>query len=227
MHYKEIEKYYDNFFEEARTPYEKYRSSDANNRILEAIKGKRGKLLDLGCGNGELVSYLRERLDKSQFRFYGVDLSKVNIRRSKLTETVQSNLEEKLPFKSNSFDVVILQEVIEHLRNRNQIIDEAYRVLKKNGVAVVTCPHKYNLILPLYFLKNVVLHKMQPIEDWLSKRQLHKLMKRQFKNYSLRSHNFFPYHSIMPESLIPLAIKIDKLVQNTPVDRKLIAVGKK
>lgn len=227
MDYKEIEEYYDNFFESDRTPYEKYRSTDANNRILEAIKGKGGKLLDLGCGNGELIDYLMQGLGKGQFHFYGVDLSKVNIKRSKLGEAAQVNLEKRLPFKSESFEVVVLQEIIEHLRNREQVMDEVHRILKKDGVVVVTCPHKYNLIYPLYFVKNVLLHRMQPVEDWLSKRQLHRLMKPRFRSYRLKSHNFFPYHSIMPKALIPLAIKIDKWLQNTPVDRKLIAVGEK
>ncbi len=225
--YKHIESYYDSFFESERTKYESYRSTEAKSRILDAVKGKTGKLLDLGCGNGELVKYLKERLGKNSFKFYGVDLSKVNIKRSGLKKAAQANLESKLPFKDNCFDVVILQEVIEHLRNRKRIVSEIHRVLKKNGVAVITCPHKYSLILPLYILKNTVFHRMQPIEDWLSKKELRDLMSGKFKNYRLCSHNFFPYHSILPESLVPAVAKIDEMIQNTPVDRKLVAVAVK
>ena len=56
--YKEIESYYDNFFEGGRTPYELYRSTDTNNRILNAISSRSGKLLDLGCGNGRNLRFL-------------------------------------------------------------------------------------------------------------------------------------------------------------------------
>ena len=49
---------------------------------------------------------------------------------------------EKLPYKSNKFDLVFLFHVLEHVDNEKKTIDEIYRVLKKGGQLVVSSPYK-------------------------------------------------------------------------------------
>lgn len=45
---------------------------------------------------------------------------------------------QNLPYKDNSFDLVISDQVIEHLENPKKAIEESYRVLKKDGIAIHT-----------------------------------------------------------------------------------------
>ncbi len=47
---------------------------------------------------------------------------------------------EKLPFSSNSFDVVLASEIVEHLWNPHSFFDEAYRVLKADGHLIMSAP---------------------------------------------------------------------------------------
>jgi 2-polyprenyl-3-methyl-5-hydroxy-6-metoxy-1,4-benzoquinol methylase len=47
---------------------------------------------------------------------------------------------EQLAFASNSFDVVIALEVLEHLWNPSTFLDEAYRILKANGHLIIEVP---------------------------------------------------------------------------------------
>ena len=50
---------------------------------------------------------------------------------------------EKIPFESKKFDVVISNQVIEHIRNQQEHIDEMYRVCKKNGLCFIGTPNKW------------------------------------------------------------------------------------
>jgi ubiquinone/menaquinone biosynthesis C-methylase UbiE len=47
-----------------------------------------------------------------------------------------------LPFKSKQFDLIISQQVIEHVGNIEQYIDECYRVLSKDGSVLLEFPHR-------------------------------------------------------------------------------------
>ncbi|MGB9694176.1 MAG: class I SAM-dependent methyltransferase, partial [Fervidobacterium sp.] len=59
---------------------------------------------------------------------------------------------QKLPFESNSFDCVISDQVIEHVRSPKEAIDESYRVLNRNGVAIhTTCFLNYIHCGPIDF----------------------------------------------------------------------------
>lgn len=49
----------------------------------------------------------------------------------------------KLPFKSESFDLVIIEMVLEHVKNPSQIVKEAYRVVKKGGLVYTSIPFVY------------------------------------------------------------------------------------
>ena len=75
---------------------------------------------------------------------------------SKKAEVIDTEYPEvdmqNLPFESNSFDYVISDQVIEHVKNPKKAIDESYRVLKRNGVAIhTTCFLNYIHFDPIDF----------------------------------------------------------------------------
>lgn len=53
----------------------------------------------------------------------------------------------RLPFKDNSFDILVASELVEHIISPAEVINEARRVLKKNGTAVFTTPWLRSLLL--------------------------------------------------------------------------------
>lgn len=118
---------------------------------LKVVRGQR--VLDIGCGRGELVYWAASKGAEST----GIDYSKVAISlakkaQKKYPQKIKSRTNfhhmdaKKLKFPDKSFDLVIMVEVLEHLYPAEQelIFSEATRVLKKNGkVLIHTAPSKW------------------------------------------------------------------------------------
>jgi 2-polyprenyl-3-methyl-5-hydroxy-6-metoxy-1,4-benzoquinol methylase len=119
-----------------------------NNRKLKAKKllnilsnhinlDKKAKILSIGIGSG----FIERHLQLLGYNLTGVDI--VDNRRVKSFPFKLIN-DEKLPFKKNSFNVVISNHVIEHVLNQKKHLSEIKRVLKPNGCAYVATPNKYS-----------------------------------------------------------------------------------
>lgn len=114
---------------------------------------KRGRLLDLGCGNGALTA----RMNDMGISCTGTDFSEsgIQIARSSFPAAVffQSAMEQPLPVEQcGLYDVVIAVEVIEHLLLPRQVFDRAKEALKPGGSFIITTPfHGYwkNLALAM------------------------------------------------------------------------------
>ena len=96
------------------------------------------RVLDLGCGNGELLAYLgRAR----QCSGYGVEIADANVlactRRG--VNVIQLNLEEGLAmFEDQSFDIVLQLDTMQHLRNTERMLRETARV---GRIGIVSFPN--------------------------------------------------------------------------------------
>jgi methionine biosynthesis protein MetW len=99
------------------------------------------KILDIGVGNGDL---LLKASKKAFTKLYGIDVSNQNIKKTKnnikANLSVQ-NIDIKTSFKSNSFDVVTLVAVLEHVFNVNFVLKEVNRILKKGGKIIIEVPN--------------------------------------------------------------------------------------
>ncbi len=97
------------------------------------------RILDLGCGDGTRLGNLKTRAEK-----IGVDINDFAIKKASKNfpdvEFVKVNIE-KLPFKSNSFDLVYSMFVIEHVVSPEKVIKEAVRVLKKGDSFILCAPN--------------------------------------------------------------------------------------
>lgn len=106
------------------------------------------KILDLGCGNG---SFLLELKEKGYKNLSGADISKDNHLPANI-EFKKADFHQGLPYSNNQFDIVFSLEVIEHLENPWQFIDEIHRILKNGGYAIITTPNPDNLASKMLFL---------------------------------------------------------------------------
>ena len=96
------------------------------------------KVLDLGCGDGELLNYLKK---EKNITGYGIEKDPDNWLKSLKTgiNVLQVDLEAGLSeFEDNSFDVVILSKTIQSMHNTEEILDEMLRVGKQ---VIVTFPN--------------------------------------------------------------------------------------
>jgi len=97
---------------------------------------KKGKLLDVGCGNGLFPAYMKE----FGWTVCGIDPDSraANFARNHFgIEVTVGNLRKGV-FPENSFDAVTINHVIEHVHDPVETIKEAWRVLKKDGCLVIT-----------------------------------------------------------------------------------------
>jgi len=129
--------YLKEIYSKERRPYTSYPGQLCKYIAEKYFKRNYRTLLDVGCGRGE---HLRE-FQKLEFQVKGVDLSE---EAKELSNDLKIGIidveKEPLPYKDRSFDVVFNKSLIEHLRNPDNFMREAYRVLKPGGRLITMTP---------------------------------------------------------------------------------------
>lgn len=140
------------------------RIKEVHDFILEQLHLKKGqKILDIGCGDGSLLKKIKGS------DLYGIDLSPEQVAIAKSTEidAVALNIDaQSLPYGNDFFDSIICSEVIEHVLLPDKLLQEAYRVLKKDGIFIITTPNlaSFGRRLLLLCNKNPFIEN-SPLED--------------------------------------------------------------
>jgi len=104
-------------------------------RVISHIP-KNSVVLDVGCGGS--ATFLKS-ISPHIKQGFGVDF-KVKDFHSGNIQTKQLMLENHLPFKDESFDVVTMLAVLEHIEYEKDILKEIYRVLVPQGKLILTVP---------------------------------------------------------------------------------------
>jgi len=108
----------------------------------------KGSILDIGCGDGFIADCL-----KKDFK-----ITKVDIKNGK--DIIVHDLEKPpYPFENEVFDGIICSEVLEHLYKPETVINESYRILKENGIMIVTVPNFNNINNIINRHQNIVYYK--------------------------------------------------------------------
>ncbi len=104
---------------------------------LEMTPG--GRLLDVGCGSGELL----ERLKGLGWQVEGVDFDESAVRAARKRDLkVQHGTLESQGYSDGTFDAVVMSHVIEHVPDPLRLLEECYRILKLGGRLVLVTPNK-------------------------------------------------------------------------------------
>lgn len=106
-------------------------------RIIQVL-GRNIRIVDFGCGHGELLLQLSE----DGYKVGGVD-GDIDRVQSLLMQGIEVSVQnvENVNYKSTSFDVVICMECLEHVRNVVKVVEEISRVLVDGGLAIITVPY--------------------------------------------------------------------------------------
>ena len=171
-YYNEVADEYNDMFYVRKDEYPplKYRHKYMFNMISEEIINQECKILDIGCGPGEMCIDLAKKYND----IYGVDISEEMIRiAKKKTEnldikgsiTYEVGDIENLNYEDSFFDAIICSGVVEYLHNDENWGKELKRILKPNGILIINVTNKYairRLTLPIinYFKRLKVVYNL-------------------------------------------------------------------
>ena len=105
-------------------------------------------ILEIGCGRGDFANWFVKNIKVTDFQYIAADFSKEAVHKaqryfknkSSKVKFIIDNIQ-GLKFDSNSFDIVISCETIEHVPHPEKAIKELFRVLKKEGQLLLTTPN--------------------------------------------------------------------------------------
>jgi methionine biosynthesis protein MetW len=98
-------------------------------------------VLDIGCNDGYIGSLL---IHEKKCSVTGIDIvpSVLEQAKQKGIKTFCANIEKgNLPIDSGKFDAVLLSDIIEHVFDTDHLLQESNRVLKKDGILVISTPN--------------------------------------------------------------------------------------
>lgn len=115
-------------------------SARQNNQTLASLVGKceNAKVLEIGSHDG---SWIIDRVKNIKNpKIYGIDIDEdyIKLSEKKGIKMYKADAEKKLPFKSDYFDLVSANQIIEHLMDVDGFVKETYRILKPNGTLLIS-----------------------------------------------------------------------------------------
>ncbi len=149
------------------------------NTLFRHIKKyvKPGNVLDIGCAYGLMLQRFPNNTKK-----FGIDVSKhaISVAKKNLPRArlLTHNIEDKIPFPQNYFDLIICNDVLEHIEKPELALKNIIRVLKKGGVLYITSPN-------LNKLRKLIFAKADKLEHHISMKS-HKEYLKMFKSHKLK-----------------------------------------
>ena len=140
-------------------------------RIIADLIEKNSRVLDVGCGDGELMSFVLNNISND---IRGIEISKSNVQKciSKGLTVIEGDAEKDLfQFPDSSYDFVVLSQTLQAFLNPEKVLDELLRVGRK---AIVTIPNfgHWRVRLNLLFKGTMPITKTLP-HKWHNTPNLH------------------------------------------------------
>ena len=187
----------------------------------------KGEILDFGCGKG----YLLMELMKKGIYCNGADISKESLdfvkEKSKNNEFVKGLIViNKIPSKIDSerFDIIFLIETLEHLleEERDIVIDEIKRIMRKNGKIIITTPNNENLEESNILCPECgcIFNRKEHLKSWSEKFLCEYMEKKGFSKEMCRSLSF-------EEKEKNIVTRSKKAIKNTLIKLRLFGMDKK
>ena len=150
------------------------------NKIAKLIS-QNSKVLDVGCGDGELMKYIYENITND---IRGLELSKHNVQKciEKGLTVIEGDAEKDLKqFPESSFDYVILSQTLQAFLDPENVINELLRVGRKE---IVTIPNfgYWKVRIHLLFQGTMPITENLP-NEWYDTPNLHMCTIKDFVNY--------------------------------------------
>ncbi len=192
----------------------------------------KGKIIEIGVGLGAYLS----RLEPDALQAIGLDVEHERAKEAHhRINQILCGVGEHLPFPSNSFDVILSHEVIEHVTDDRQSVMEMVRALKPGGRIILFCPnrgypyethgiywrgkYKFGNIPLINYLPDFMRNKLAPHVRVYTRRQLAQLFKGLPVVFIQRSIIFGAYDNIIARkpALGSILRKFLHFIEKTPL----------
>lgn len=197
-------------------------------KLLRKYKNKDAKVLDCGSGIGLSLYYL----SKFYKNIIGIDVDQQNIRIAKKQfNKLGCNTKiilydgKKLPYRDNTFDLIISMEVWEHVKNPDIMLSEIRRVLKPGGILHITTANKLWPIEPHYHLPF-----LSYLPYWIADRYV-KILKRGPYYHDIHLPTYTEFKNNIEKNFIVKDVTFEALMNykkyglDKERGKKIIAVG--
>lgn len=145
--------------------------------VLRSVCGDLSQLecLDLGCSTGIITVYCGRYFKK----VVGVDVDQKAIRAAQRMNRCKnvrfiSSKENRLPFHGGSYDVVVCNQVYEHVENAKKLMNEIYRLLKPGGVCFLGARNKWGIPFDGHYTFPFLAWLPKRLADWCVRLVYHK-----------------------------------------------------
>jgi 2-polyprenyl-3-methyl-5-hydroxy-6-metoxy-1,4-benzoquinol methylase len=166
---REIKDFYNNNPEFVTSPFTYTGEiNERGKKLFEGINLKDKKILEIGCGNGHIISYCKEKGAKC----YAIDLSNNAIKKARLNykgiKFYVEDIEDLKKMKEKKFDIIIILEVIEHAIDYRKTLEIISNLMNKKGNLILSCPNYFNLCGLIKVISEIFIghNKWAPFAEW-------------------------------------------------------------
>ena len=142
-----------------------------NQNLISSLINNNDKVLDIGCGNGDLLYYLEKT---KNIQGQGIEISHLGVKESvtKGLSVIQGDADEDLvSFTDNTFDVVILSDTLQATHKPKEVLKQMLRIGKKCIICIPNFGYwKYRLQILFYGIMPVTKTLSEP---WYSTPNIH------------------------------------------------------
>ena len=142
-----------------------------NQNLISSLINNNDKVLDIGCGNGDLLYYLEKT---KNIQGQGIEISHLGVKESvtKGLSVIQGDADEDLvSFTDNTFDVVILSDTLQATHKPKEVLKQMLRIGKRCIICIPNFGYwKYRLQILFYGIMPVTKTLSEP---WYSTPNIH------------------------------------------------------
>jgi ubiquinone/menaquinone biosynthesis C-methylase UbiE len=156
-------------------------------KLLQLLDGVNGtRFLDVGCGGGQFTMECARLIQASDV--YGLEINEQAAQEAqkKGVKVVVGDASLGFPFATEYFDVIMANQILEHVLNTDNMLSECHRVLRSNGTMLLAVPNLCSLLQRV-----LVLFGHQPTVVHISEIQVGNFLKG-VETYSAHLHAFAP-----------------------------------
>lgn len=207
-------------------------SSDYINNLSE----KEVRILDIGCAGGADLLNIKKSINNKHLNMYGVENHEPYEKEAVANNIKVSSIDierNSLPYEDGFFDIVIINQVLEHTKEIFWICSEISRVLKKGGIVIVGVPNIaafHNRFLVLFGQHPTVIETLSAHVRGYSIPAFKRFIERDdyFKVEKIAGSNLYPFPSFISKpitKLFPsLAVCIFFKIKRTDTEGEFIKI---